>query len=55
MGTWAGGNNSLNLRISLEKEIMAMCAVSGFSPQTPFVAIWARQCHVDEDGVESSL
>ena len=37
VGTWAGGNNSLNLRISQEKEIMARCAVSGFSPRTPFV------------------
>ena len=30
-------NKSLNLRISQEKEIMARCAVSGFSPWTPFV------------------
>ena len=37
VGTWAGGNNCLNLRISQEKEIMARCAVSGFSPRTPFV------------------
>ena len=46
VGTWAGGNNCLNLRISQEKEIMARCAVSGFSPRTPFChscATWARQ------------
>ena len=36
-GTWAGGNKRLNLRISQDKEIMAWCAVSGFSPRTPFV------------------
>ena len=36
-GTWAGCNKRLNLRISQEKEIMAWCAVSGFSPRTPFV------------------
>ena len=34
VGTWASGNNSLNLRISQEQEIMARCAVSGFSPRT---------------------
>ena len=37
VGTWAGGNKSLNLRISPGKEIMARCAVSGLSPRTPFV------------------
>ena len=37
VGTWAGGHNCLNLRISQEKEIMAWCAVSGSSPRTPFV------------------
>ena len=37
VGTWAGGNKSLNLRISQGKEIMARCAVSGSSPRTPFV------------------
>ena len=35
VGTWAGGNNFLNLRISHEKEIMARCAVSGFTPVLP--------------------
>ena len=37
VGTWAGGNKSLNLRISQGKEIMARCVVSGTSPRTPFV------------------
>ena len=37
VGTWAGGNNCLNLRISQEKEIMSRCAVLEFSPRTPFV------------------
>ena len=37
VGTWAGGNKSLNLKISQGKEIMARCAVSGSSPRTPFV------------------
>ena len=37
VGTWAGGNKSLNLRISQGKVIMARCAVSGSSPRTPFV------------------
>ena len=37
VGTWAGADNCLNLRISQEKEIMARCAVSGFSPRTPIV------------------
>ena len=37
VGTWAGSNKRLNLRISQEKEIMAWCAVSGFPPLTPFV------------------
>ena len=37
VGTWAGGHNCLNLRISQEKEIMIRCAVSEFSPRTPFV------------------
>ena len=37
VGTWAGGNKSLNLRISQGKEIIARCAVSGSSPRTPFV------------------
>ena len=36
-GTWAGGHICLNLRISLEKEIISRCAVSGSSPRTPFV------------------
>ena len=38
VGTWAGGNNCLNLRISQqEKEIIFRCAVLEFSPRTPFV------------------
>ena len=37
VGTWAGGHNCLNLRISQEKEIISRCAVSGSSPRTPFV------------------
>ena len=37
VGTWAGGNKCLNLRISKEKEIMTRCAVSEFSPRAPFV------------------
>ena len=37
VGMWAGGNKSLNLRISQGKEIIARCAVSGFSPRTPSV------------------
>ena len=37
VGTWAGGNKSLNLRISQGKEIISRCAVSGSSPRTPFV------------------
>ena len=39
VGTWAGGHNCLNLRISLEKEIMTRCAVLEFSPRTPFVTL----------------
>ena len=48
VGTWAGGNKSLNLRISQEKEIMARCAVSGSSSSDSFChscATWARQCN----------
>ena len=37
VGTWAGGHNCLNLRISQEKEIISRCAVSGSSPRIPFV------------------
>ena len=37
VGTWAGGNKSLNLKISQGKEIMARCAVSGSSRRIPFV------------------
>ena len=37
VGTWAGGHNCLNLRISQGKEIIARCAVSGSFPRTPFV------------------
>ena len=35
--TWAGGCQSLNLRISQEQEIGRRCAVVGFSPQIPCV------------------
>ena len=39
VGTWAGGNNCLNLRISQEKEIMARCAVSGFLSSDSFLSL----------------
>ena len=46
VGTWAGGNKNLNLRIAHEKEIMTRCAGATF----PFAdslchscAAWARQ------------
>ena len=37
VGTWAGGNKNLNLRISQEKEIMTMCAGASFPSLIPFV------------------
>ena len=37
VGTWAGGNNCLNLRISQEKEIMTRCAGATFPSLFPFV------------------
>ena len=37
VGTWAGGNKNLNLRIAHEKEIMTRCAGATFPSLIPFV------------------
>ena len=37
VGTWAGGNKNLNLRIAQEKEIMTRCAGATFPSLIPFV------------------
>ena len=39
VGTWAGGKNSLNLRISQEKEIMTRCAGATVPSLIPFVTL----------------